>query len=238
MALGGRAVDGSETGWDRSAEPAPRWRALLDRARLGSRGQDRGDDQHRGAPERRRRRARAPGHRLLRAGHHRLPRRGGPRAGPLAPLRTGVRRRLRLPARGALRADPRRAARTAGRRRRRERSRRRPGSRLRRITAPAAGADRVRGYGADPAAGYGDRSAPRGGYGPSRPRLRPRGRRRVRQWRELSSRGYGSSRYAELGSLSDGYRDPAPEPTGVSADRYSRSAAPAPATLPAPLPDR
>lgn len=38
MALGGRALDGTETGWGRSAEPAPRWRALLDRARLASRG--------------------------------------------------------------------------------------------------------------------------------------------------------------------------------------------------------
>jgi MinD-like ATPase involved in chromosome partitioning or flagellar assembly len=30
-------VDGTETGWGRPAEPAPRWRALLDRARHGSR---------------------------------------------------------------------------------------------------------------------------------------------------------------------------------------------------------
>ncbi|MGK5441951.1 AAA family ATPase [Micromonospora sp. URMC 105] len=30
-------MDGTETGWGRSAEPAPRWRALLDRARLGGR---------------------------------------------------------------------------------------------------------------------------------------------------------------------------------------------------------
>ncbi|MGK5672251.1 AAA family ATPase [Micromonospora sp. URMC 106] len=37
MALGGRAVEGSETGWARPAEPAPRWRALLDRARHGGR---------------------------------------------------------------------------------------------------------------------------------------------------------------------------------------------------------
>ncbi|MEV4491999.1 AAA family ATPase [Micromonospora coxensis] len=37
MARGGRALDGTETGWGRSAEPAPRWRALLDRARLGGR---------------------------------------------------------------------------------------------------------------------------------------------------------------------------------------------------------
>ncbi|QOC91096.1 MinD/ParA family ATP-binding protein [Micromonospora craniellae] len=33
-------MDGSETGWGRPAEPAPRWRALLDRARLGGRGTD------------------------------------------------------------------------------------------------------------------------------------------------------------------------------------------------------
>ncbi|MFD2763183.1 AAA family ATPase [Micromonospora eburnea] len=39
MVLGrGEAVDGSETGWGRPAEPAPRWRALLDRARHGGRG--------------------------------------------------------------------------------------------------------------------------------------------------------------------------------------------------------
>ncbi|PZF91568.1 ATPase, partial [Micromonospora endophytica] len=31
-------MDGSETGWGRPAEPAPRWRALLDRARFGGRG--------------------------------------------------------------------------------------------------------------------------------------------------------------------------------------------------------
>ncbi|MEU5946596.1 AAA family ATPase [Micromonospora sp. NPDC047465] len=37
MVLGGRAVEGSETGWARPAEPAPRWRALLDRARHGGR---------------------------------------------------------------------------------------------------------------------------------------------------------------------------------------------------------
>jgi MinD-like ATPase involved in chromosome partitioning or flagellar assembly len=33
-------VDGTETGWGRPAEPAPRWRALLDRARHGSRQVD------------------------------------------------------------------------------------------------------------------------------------------------------------------------------------------------------
>ncbi len=30
-------MDGTETGWGRPAEPASRWRALLDRARHGSR---------------------------------------------------------------------------------------------------------------------------------------------------------------------------------------------------------
>ncbi|MGK5684565.1 AAA family ATPase [Actinoplanes sp. URMC 104] len=33
-------MDGTETGWGRPAEPAPRWRALLDRARHGSRPAD------------------------------------------------------------------------------------------------------------------------------------------------------------------------------------------------------
>lgn len=33
-------MDGTETGWGRPAEPAPRWRALLDRARHGSRQAD------------------------------------------------------------------------------------------------------------------------------------------------------------------------------------------------------
>ncbi|WP_091663745.1 MinD/ParA family ATP-binding protein [Micromonospora auratinigra] len=33
-------MDGSETSWGRQAEPAPRWRALLDRARLSGRGAD------------------------------------------------------------------------------------------------------------------------------------------------------------------------------------------------------
>ncbi|WP_406042676.1 AAA family ATPase [Micromonospora sp. NBC_00898] len=40
-------MDGSETGWGRQAEPAPRWRALLDRARLGGRGAEHAEaDQH------------------------------------------------------------------------------------------------------------------------------------------------------------------------------------------------
>jgi MinD-like ATPase involved in chromosome partitioning or flagellar assembly len=33
-------VDGTETGWGRPAEPAPRWRALLDRARHGHRAEE------------------------------------------------------------------------------------------------------------------------------------------------------------------------------------------------------
>ncbi len=33
-------MDGTETGWGRPAEPAPRWRALLDRARHGARTED------------------------------------------------------------------------------------------------------------------------------------------------------------------------------------------------------
>ncbi|MBW6434086.1 AAA family ATPase [Actinoplanes hulinensis] len=33
-------MDGTETGWGRPAEPAPRWRALLDRARHGGRGEE------------------------------------------------------------------------------------------------------------------------------------------------------------------------------------------------------
>lgn len=33
-------MDGTETGWGRPAEPGPRWRALLDRARHGSRSND------------------------------------------------------------------------------------------------------------------------------------------------------------------------------------------------------
>ncbi|MFI6068359.1 AAA family ATPase [Micromonospora sp. NPDC051227] len=48
MALGGRAVEGSETGWGRPAEPAPRWRALLDRARLGGRGAEQTEPERRG----------------------------------------------------------------------------------------------------------------------------------------------------------------------------------------------
>ncbi|MGC4895912.1 ATPase [Micromonospora sp. DT31] len=40
-------MDGSETGWGRQGEPAPRWRALLDRARLGGRGAEHADaDRH------------------------------------------------------------------------------------------------------------------------------------------------------------------------------------------------
>ncbi|MGC4769967.1 AAA family ATPase [Micromonospora sp. DT44] len=47
MALGGRAVEGSETGWGRPAEPAPRWRALLDRARLGGRAAEQPEPERR-----------------------------------------------------------------------------------------------------------------------------------------------------------------------------------------------
>ncbi|MEW2441745.1 ATPase [Micromonospora marina] len=43
----GESLDGSETGWGRQGEPAPRWRALLDRARLGGRGAEHADaDRH------------------------------------------------------------------------------------------------------------------------------------------------------------------------------------------------
>ncbi|MFE9205979.1 ATPase [Micromonospora sp. NPDC007230] len=42
-------MDGSETGWGRQAEPAPRWRALLDRARHGGRGAEQIDADHRPA---------------------------------------------------------------------------------------------------------------------------------------------------------------------------------------------
>ncbi|RKN50769.1 MinD/ParA family ATP-binding protein [Micromonospora endolithica] len=40
-------MDGSETGWGRPAEPAPRWRALLDRARLGGRSAEQAEDDRR-----------------------------------------------------------------------------------------------------------------------------------------------------------------------------------------------
>lgn len=47
MGLGGRALDGSDTGWGRQAEPTPRWRALLDRARLAGRGAEQAEpDRH------------------------------------------------------------------------------------------------------------------------------------------------------------------------------------------------
>ncbi|MBX6356098.1 MAG: ATPase [Micromonosporaceae bacterium] len=39
MVLGGSSVERAETGWDRPSEPAPRWRALLDRALLGRTGE-------------------------------------------------------------------------------------------------------------------------------------------------------------------------------------------------------
>ncbi|EEP70872.1 hypothetical protein MCAG_01199 [Micromonospora sp. ATCC 39149] len=51
MALGGRALDGTETSWGRPAEPAPRWRALLDRARLGGRTAAEQDEADRRAEE-------------------------------------------------------------------------------------------------------------------------------------------------------------------------------------------
>ncbi|BCJ51036.1 hypothetical protein Asp14428_25110 [Actinoplanes sp. NBRC 14428] len=48
-------MDGTETGWGRPAEPAPRWRALLDRARHGSRTADDGHEaEHEQEPEPRR----------------------------------------------------------------------------------------------------------------------------------------------------------------------------------------
>ncbi|AEV82672.1 ATPase [Actinoplanes sp. SE50] len=37
-------MDGTETGWGRPAEPAPRWRALLDRARHGHRAEEPADE--------------------------------------------------------------------------------------------------------------------------------------------------------------------------------------------------
>ncbi|GIJ21420.1 MinD/ParA family ATP-binding protein [Micromonospora lutea] len=40
-------MEGSETGWGRPAEPAPRWRALLDRARLGGRSAESAGTEHR-----------------------------------------------------------------------------------------------------------------------------------------------------------------------------------------------
>jgi MinD-like ATPase involved in chromosome partitioning or flagellar assembly len=39
VVLGGSSVERAETGWDRPSEPAPRWRALLDRALLGRTGE-------------------------------------------------------------------------------------------------------------------------------------------------------------------------------------------------------
>ncbi|WP_250030488.1 MinD/ParA family ATP-binding protein [Paractinoplanes maris] len=43
-------MDGTETGWGRPAEPAPRWRALLDRARHGSRQAEEQPEPEREAP--------------------------------------------------------------------------------------------------------------------------------------------------------------------------------------------
>ncbi|WP_045741342.1 MinD/ParA family ATP-binding protein [Actinoplanes rectilineatus] len=40
-------MDGTETGWGRPAEPAPRWRALLDRARHGNRSDEQQADEQR-----------------------------------------------------------------------------------------------------------------------------------------------------------------------------------------------
>ncbi|MEV4386570.1 AAA family ATPase [Micromonospora sp. NPDC049580] len=40
-------MEGSETGWGRPAEPAPRWRALLDRARLGGRAAEQPEPERR-----------------------------------------------------------------------------------------------------------------------------------------------------------------------------------------------
>jgi len=228
-------VDGSETGWDRSAEPAPRWRTLLDRARLGSRGQDRGDDQHRGAPEPA---DEAPAPRAIgysgRASigypaeadqePDRWPRSGreyGAGYGYRPEEGHGADPALRPPYGGQTRAsravpgvDPA------------------SGYSPDRTARGGYGADPAVGYGADPAAGYGDLSAPRGGYGTEPASGYDRaGVDEYDSGAEFSSRGYGSSRYAELGSLSDGYRDPEPEPPGVAVDRYSRSAAPEPADV-------
>ena len=44
-------MDGTETGWGRPAEPAPRWRALLDRARHGTRSTDESAEVEREEPE-------------------------------------------------------------------------------------------------------------------------------------------------------------------------------------------
>ena len=69
-------MDGTETGWGRPAEPAPRWRALLDRARHGSRPAEESAEAEREEAEAEARRA---------AGGAALPTRPGRPFNPLDP---------------------------------------------------------------------------------------------------------------------------------------------------------
>ncbi len=69
-------MDGTETGWGRPAEPAPRWRALLDRARHGARAADEAAEHEREDPEAEARRS---------AGGQPLPTRPGRPFNPLDP---------------------------------------------------------------------------------------------------------------------------------------------------------
>ncbi|MFI7543199.1 MinD/ParA family protein [Actinoplanes sp. NPDC049599] len=87
-------MDGTETGWGRPAEPAPRWRALLDRARHGTRAADESADSEREDPEVEARRT---------AGGPPLPARPGRPFNPLDPRQSD-------PARGYDRPPERRPA--------------------------------------------------------------------------------------------------------------------------------
>jgi MinD-like ATPase involved in chromosome partitioning or flagellar assembly len=83
-------LDGTETGWGRPAEPAPRWRALLDRARHGARAADEATDPEREDAEAEARRQ---------AGGQPLPGRPGRPFNPLDPRQSDTRQSD--PARGA-----------------------------------------------------------------------------------------------------------------------------------------
>ncbi|GAA3942555.1 MinD/ParA family ATP-binding protein [Actinoplanes auranticolor] len=87
-------MDGTETGWGRPAEPAPRWRALLDRARHGSRTADEAESDREDAEAE----ARRP------AGGQPLPGRPGRPFNPLDPRQSDPRQSD--PARGAFDQRP------------------------------------------------------------------------------------------------------------------------------------
>ncbi|WFE67018.1 AAA family ATPase [Micromonospora sp. WMMD714] len=96
-------MDGTETGWSRSAEPAPRWRALFERARLGGRAAEQPEPDRRGEdPTREPLPGRTPGGGWAGRGSATVP----PPADPGYPARPGYPADPNYPASPGYPADP------------------------------------------------------------------------------------------------------------------------------------